>query len=95
MMVECDRRALVCAINRRISVGLFQTLKSSAKIYLDLGNHKVPIDNLTAHSDFRFVLDAVKQYLLGQGIERKIELVFSNEIGFCPLSAVTVDAYAV
>lgn len=88
------RRALVCAINRRISVELFQTLEKNIRIISNLGNYEAPLGDLRDHPDFRFVLDAVKQYPLKQGIELKIESEFSSEIGFGSSAAVTVATHA-
>jgi mevalonate kinase len=107
------RRALVCAINKRITVSVFhpsearevsrmrgsdrrerQTLEKSVKIFSNLGTYEAPLDDLTDHPDFRFVLDAVRQYPLGQGIELKIESEFSSDIGFGSSAAVTVATHA-
>ena len=89
------RRALVCAINKRITVELLQCLEKVVRIHSDLGNYEAPLDALTDHPDFRFVLDAVKQYPLEQGIELKIESEFSSDIGFGSSAAVTVATHAV
>jgi len=88
------RRALVCAIDKRITVSLSKTEKRTLRILSDLGNYEAPLDDLTDHPDFRFVLDAVKQYLLEQGIELKIESEFSSDIGFGSSAAVTVATHA-
>ena len=99
------RRALVCAIDQRIAVNVFQTLEESVRIFSDLGTYEAPLDDLTDHPDFRFVLDAVRQYPLdpsfakgygghGQGIELKITSDFSSDIGFGSSAAVTVATHA-
>lgn len=107
------RRALVCAINRRITVQLFQCSdpseareasrmrgsdrrerQKSVKIFSNLGTYEAPLNDLRDHSDFRFVLDAVQQYPLEQGIELKIESEFSSDIGFGSSAAVTVATHA-
>jgi mevalonate kinase len=88
------RRALVCAINKRITVQLFQTLEKTVRIVSDLGAYEAPLGALTDHPDFRFVLDAVKQYPLTQGFELKIESEFSSDIGFGSSAAVTVATHA-
>jgi len=64
------RRALVCAIDQRITVQSFQCLEKVLRIDSELGQYEAPLDNLVDHPDFRFVLDVVKQYSLEQGIER-------------------------
>jgi mevalonate kinase len=88
------RRALVCAINKRITVLLSQINKPVLRIVSDLGTYEAPLGELTDHPDFRFVLDAVKQYPLEQGIELKIESEFSSDIGFGSSAAVTVATHA-
>ncbi len=88
------RRALVCAINKRITVEVFQCLEKVVQISSVLGTYEAPLGNLTDHPDFRFVLDVVKQYPLEQGIELKIESEFSSDIGFGSSAAVTVATHA-
>ncbi len=88
------RRALVCAIDQRITVSVFQCLEKVLRIDSELGHYEAPLDNLGDHPDFRFVLDAVKQYSLEQGIELKIESDFSSDIGFGSSAAVTVATHA-
>lgn len=89
------RRALVCAINKRITISLSPINQPILRIVSTLGNYKAPLSELTNHPDFRFVLDAVKQYPLEQGIELKIESEFSSDIGFGSSAAVTVATHAV
>jgi len=99
------RRALVCAIDKRITVLLSKINKPFLRIVSDLGTYEAPLGALTDDPDFRFVLDAVKQYPLdpsfakgygghGQGIELKIESEFSSDIGFGSSAAVTVATHA-
>ncbi len=88
------RRALVCAINKRITVSLFQCSEAVVRIVSDLGTYEAPLNALIDHSDFRFVLDVVRQYPLTQGIELKIESEFSSDIGFGSSAAVTVATHA-
>jgi len=88
------RRALVCAINKRITVSLSQINQPLLRIVSDLGIYEAPLGGLADHPDFRFVLDAVRQYPLEQGIELKIESEFSSDIGFGSSAAVTVAAHA-
>jgi len=88
------RRALVCAINRRMTVFLTPLGRPFLRIVSDLGTYESPLDGLKDHPDFRFVLDVVKQYPLTQGIELKIESEFSSDIGFGSSAAVTVATHA-
>ena len=89
------RRALVCAINKRITVSLTQINKPILRIVSDLGTYEAPLGDLADHLDFRFVLDAVKQYRPEQGVELKIDSEFSSDIGFGSSAAVTVATHAV
>ena len=88
------RRALVCAIDKRITVSVFQPLEKTVRIVSTLGTYESPLDKLEDHPDFRFVLDAVKQYPQKQGVELKIESEFSSDIGFGSSAAVTVATHA-
>ncbi len=88
------RRALVCAIDQRITVSVFQCLEKVLRIDSELGQYEAPLDELTDHPDFRFVLDAAKQYPQEQGLELKIESDFSSDIGFGSSAAVTVATHA-
>lgn len=96
------RRALVCAIDQRITVSLFpfdgaqgrQSSEKILRILSDLGTYEAPIDALEDHPDFRFVLDTVKQYPQENGIELKIDSDFSSDIGFGSSAAVTVATHA-
>lgn len=89
-------RALVGAINRRIDVALFQTSDNLVTIHSSLGNYQAPLTELVDHPKFRFVLQAVKQYLdyIPSGFELKITSEFSADIGFGSSAAVTVSVHA-
>ena len=96
------RRALVCAIDQRMTVEVFpfdgaqdrQKVEKVLRIDSDLGTYESPLDQLEDHPDFRFVLDAVRQYPLEQGIELKITSDFASDIGFGSSAAVTVATHA-
>ena len=88
------RRALVCAIDQRMTVSLTSLSEPVLKIDSDLGRYESPLDRLKDHPDFRFVLDAVKQYPQENGLELKIESDFSSDIGFGSSAAVTVATHA-
>ena len=88
------RRALVCAIDRRMTVSLTPLDQPVLRIDSELGQYEAPLDDLADHPDFRFVIDAVKQYPMEQGIELKIESEFSSDIGFGSSAAVTVATHA-
>jgi mevalonate kinase len=89
-------RALVCAINRRITVSLTPTEDDSIHIFSDLGTYQSPRSDLVDHPSFRFVLQAIKQCgeSISSGFELKIESEFSADIGFGSSAAVTVATHA-
>ena len=90
------KHALVCAINRRITIRLFPSLDNTVKIVSDLGNYQSPLDNLVDHPSFRFVLQAIRQQIqhVPRGFELKIDSEFSADIGFGSSAAVTVATHA-
>lgn len=89
-------RALVCAINRRITVRLSPSSDDLVGIGSDLGGYQAPLDNLVDHPSFRFVLQAIRQHLgqLPSGFELKIDSEFPPDIGFGSSAAVTVATHA-
>ncbi|MEN8254385.1 MAG: galactokinase family protein [Verrucomicrobiota bacterium] len=89
-------RALVCAINRRITIRLFPSLDNTVKIVSDLGNYQSPLGDLVDHPSFRFVLQAIRQQAphIQGGFELKIDSEFSADIGFGSSAAVTVATHA-
>ncbi len=89
------RRALVCAIDQRITVSLSNCLEPVVRIFSTLGTYETSLDTLEDHHDFRFILDAVRQYPLRQGIELKIKSDFPNNLGFGSSAAITVATHAV
>jgi mevalonate kinase len=85
-------RAMVCAINRRITVQLTPTPDDTVKILSELGEYQSPLKNLTDHPSFLFVLQAIRQQIerLPSGFELRITSQFSSDIGFGSSAAVTV-----
>jgi len=90
------KHALVCAINRRITIRLFPSMDNTVKIVSDLGNYQSPLDDLVDHPSFRFVLQAIRQHLgqLSAGFELRIDSEFPPDIGFASSAAVTVATHA-
>ncbi len=88
--------ALVGAINRRITVHLFQADGESVSIRSSLGEYRAPLDGLVEHPSFRFVLQAIKQHCdqVPCGFDLHIESEFSADIGFGSSAAVTVATHA-
>lgn len=91
------RRAMVCAIDRRMTVILTPRADRQVTIDSALGRYDAPLDDLADHPDFTFVLDAVRSWrdFLAHGFELKIESEFSADIGFGSSAAVTVATHAV
>jgi len=91
------KHALVCAINRRITIRLFPSLDNTVKIVSDLGNYQSPLDDLVDHPSFRFVLQAIRQQIqhVPRGFKLKIDSEFPADIGFGSSAAVTVATHAV
>jgi len=90
------KRALVCAINRRITVRLFPTQTHSVEIISERGNYQSPLADLAEHASLKFVLQTIRQHLknLPSGFQLKIESEFSADIGFGSSAAVTVATHA-
>lgn len=88
--------ALVCAINRRITVRLVPVPENSVRITSSVGNYQSPLDDLAEHPSLRFVLQAIRQQAehIATGFELKIDSDFSPEIGFGSSAAVTVAVQA-
>jgi len=88
-------RALVCAINRRITVRLTPLEADEMRVVSALGNYESPLDNLVDHPSLRFVVQAVRQHLdqLPSGFALKIDSGFSADIGFGSSAAVTVAVH--
>lgn len=89
-------RALVCAVNRRMHVRL--TARSDRRLGIDsaLGRYEEPLDMLPDHASFRFILQAVRQYLpeIPSGFDLQVVSDFSATIGFGSSAAVTVAVHA-
>lgn len=88
-------RALVCAINRRITVELKQTEEGFVRISSNLGEYRAPLDNLVDHPSFDFMLQAIRQQLehIPTGFELDVQSEFSADIGFGSSAAVTVATH--
>ena len=90
-------RALVCAINRRITIQLTPNTDSALRIDSSLGTYHSSIEELADHPSFRFVVQTIRQYRddLPSGFDLKIDSGFSADIGFGSSAAVTVAMHAV
>lgn len=86
------QHALVCAIDKRMTVTL--SPRDDKKIFIEsaLGQHETTLSDLKLVAPFRFVLatfNFVKKNLT-QGCHLKIESEFSDTVGFASSAAVTV-----
>lgn len=95
------RQAIVCAIDKRITISL--TPRSDRQIIINsaLGDFKTDLDNIEIKRPFEFVLTAIKfycshyPYKFASGFELEIQSEFSHAIGFGSSAAVTVATLAV
>ena len=89
-------RALVCAIGRRITVGISPREGDAVRIRSALGCYNGSLERLSDDPSFRFVLQAIRQHreALPCGFEMRIESEFSADIGFGSSAAVTVATHA-
>lgn len=89
-------RALVGAINRRITVTLVPSSDGMLRIASSLGEYCASLNCLVEHPSFRFILDAARRYVeyMPSGLELKIDSEFSADIGFGSSAAVTVATHA-
>lgn len=90
------KRALVCAINRRIIVELTPTTDHSVHIVSALADYHGTLYELDEHPSLQFVLQAIKQHRdrMPSGFELKIDSEFPADIGFGSSAAVTVATHA-
>ena len=90
------KRALVCAINRRITIRLSPVADRSVHVISALADYSSSLDELAEHPSLKFVLQAIRQHCdrIPSGFELKIDSEFSADIGFGSSAAVTVATHA-
>lgn len=90
------KRALVCAVDKRMTVTLTPNEDESIQIESALGRHETTLATLTVEKPFQFVLGALHYYQpkLRRGCHIKIESEFSDQVGFGSSAAVTVATLA-
>lgn len=89
--------ALLCAVDKRISVTLTPRLDKKIEIYSSThGCFSTSITQIQIEKPFQFVLGALKQYCnqLKQGCDIHIETEFSDKVGLGSSAAVTVATLA-
>src|SRR5207253_1594537 len=86
------QHALVCAIDKRMTVTL--TPRNDKKIFLEsaLGHYETTLSDLKMVAPFQFVLATLRAVRknLKHGCHLKIESEFSDSVGFASSAAVTV-----
>lgn len=88
--------ALVCALDKRISVSLTARQDDIVEIKSALGEHQTSLKHLKVVKPFEFVLQALRtcKTKLTKGINIDIVAHFSDQIGFGSSAAVTVATLA-
>lgn len=89
--------ALVCAVNKRITVILTPRTDDRIEIQSALhGHYSTSLSELAIEKPFQFVLGALKQYQprLRRGCEIEIHSEFSDKVGLGSSAAVTVATLA-
>lgn len=91
------KRALVCAVDKRVTVVLTPRQDFRIEIYSSLhGHYATELSQLTIEKPFQFVLGAVKYYQtkLKQGCNIEVTSEFSDRVGLGSSAAVTVATLA-
>jgi mevalonate kinase len=88
------KHALVCAIDKRMTVTLAARSDSNIHITSALGNLQTDLANLEVAAPFQFVIAALKKFRPTSGFDITIESGFSDKIGFSSSAAVTVAMVA-
>lgn len=91
------KSALVCAIDKRITVTLTPRNDKRVEIQSSLhGHYSTDLTQLKIERPFQFVLGAIHQFLakLKRGCDIEIESEFSDKVGFGSSAAVTVATLA-
>ncbi len=86
------KHALVCAIDRRITVTLSPRQDTQLILHSALGQYQTSLSQLKPIKPFQFVLTAFQLFhtQLKQGFDVSIESAFSDQVGFASSAAVTV-----
>lgn len=86
------KHALVCAVDKRMTVILAPRRDQVITIRSALGYHETQISSIKATAPFEFVLTTLKQFQkkMLTGCDITIESEFSDKVGFASSAAVTV-----
>ena len=90
------RRALVCAVNRRLRVRVQPRKDDQVRLHSHLGRLELALDHVRPIPPFQFVLAAIRRYRgrLTGGLDLRIESEFSSTVGLGSSAAVTVATCA-
>ncbi|OGO93477.1 MAG: hypothetical protein A3F41_01165 [Coxiella sp. RIFCSPHIGHO2_12_FULL_44_14] len=90
------KKAIVCAVNKRIHVSIAPRTDDQLCIYSTLGQYTDTVTHFTVSPPFEFVLTALKskQHLLPTGCDIAIEAEFPSNIGLGSSAAVSVAILA-
>jgi mevalonate kinase len=91
------KHALVCAVDKRMTVILESRSDNNILISSALGNFRTDLSQIVVAEPFQFVLTILKKFQkkLPGGCHLIIESEFSDQIGFASSAAVTVATLAV
>lgn len=89
------RRALVAAVNQRLTVKLTARHDRQLEIRSALGTHTTSLDDPETHPKFQFILAAAAAVpIVSSGLTIEVSSEFSDQIGFGSSAAVTVATVA-
>lgn len=91
-----NKPALVCAVNKRMTVTLTPRLDEKIQIESALGRFSTKISHIKIEEPFQFVLSVLKtyQHKLKSGCDIQIESEFSHQVGLGSSAAVTAATFA-
>jgi len=86
------KHALVCAVNKRMTVTLVPRHDQCITVQSTLGNHRTTLSAIKIIPPFQFVLAVLKRFQKKMilGCDITIESDFSDKVGFASSAAVTV-----
>lgn len=88
------RRALVCAVDRRITVTLTPRRDRAVNLASTLGRLATDLDHLPPDGPFRFIAAVLRMAHLASGADLVVASEFSDQVGLGSSAAVTVATVA-
>lgn len=91
-----NKNALVCAVDKRISVFVSSRTDTEISVSSRLGKFSCDLSQIVVQPPFQFVFSAIKRFqsFFKKGCDVTIESEFSSQIGFSSSAAVTVATIA-